>query len=127
MDWHDAALGLAGVIGSGVAVGHGVLVQRLIVRPIGAAGATHFSAPVRRLVPGLLQFSTFNWFICGLALIAASAWLARDARVAIGLLAGSSYLFGAVGNFWSTRGRHPGWMLYAIALALIVFGLQGSS
>lgn len=30
MNWHDAALGLAGVIGSGVAAAHGVLVQRLI-------------------------------------------------------------------------------------------------
>ena len=33
-DWQDAALGLAGIIGSGVAVVHGVLVQRLMVRPI---------------------------------------------------------------------------------------------
>lgn len=124
MDWHDAALGLAGVIGSGVAVVHGVLVQRLMVRPIEALGDTQFSAPVRSLVAGLLQFSTFNWFIGGLALIAAAAWFGADARFAIGLLVGSSYLFGAVGNFWSTRGRHPGWMLYAIALVLIVFGVR---
>lgn len=126
MNWHDAALGLAGVIGSGVAVIHGVSVQRLMVRPIEALADTQFSAAVRRLVPGLLQFSTFNWFIGGLALIAAAAWLEAEARFAIGLLVGSSYLFGAVGNFWGTRGRHPGWMLYTVALVLIVFGIQGS-
>ena len=33
MTWQDAALGLAGVIGSGVAVVHGILVQRLMVKP----------------------------------------------------------------------------------------------
>jgi hypothetical protein len=124
MNWHDAALGLAGVIGSGVAVVHGVLVQRLMVRPIESLAAPPFSAPIRRLVPGLLQFSTLNWFIGGLALIAAAAWFEPDAKLAAGVLVGSSYFFGAVGNLWSTRGRHPGWILYAVALVLIVFGVQ---
>ena len=126
MNWHDAALAVAGVIGSGVAVVHGVLVQRLMIRPIEALANPPLSSTVRRLVPGLLHFSTFNWFIGGLALIAAAVWLQPDAKLATGLLVGSSYLFGAVGNLWSTRGRHPGWMLYAIALVLIGFGLQRS-
>jgi hypothetical protein len=126
MNWHDAALGLAGVIGTGVAVVHGVLVHRLMVRPIEELADTLFSAPVRKIVVGLLQFSTFNWFIGGLALIAAAAWFGTEARLATGLLVGSSYLFGAVGNLWSTRGRHPGWILYAVALLLIGFGVSGS-
>ena len=75
------------------------------------------------LVPVLLHFSTFNWFLGGLALIAAAIWFALDARLATGLLVGSSYLFGALGNLWATRGRHPGWLLYAVALILIVFGI----
>jgi len=33
LSWHDTALGLAGVIGSGVAVLHGYLTQRYMVRP----------------------------------------------------------------------------------------------
>jgi hypothetical protein len=37
-------------------------------------------------------------------------------------LVGATYLFGAAGNFWATRGRHPGWMLLALALVLIAFG-----
>jgi len=36
----------------------------------------------------------------------------------------SSYLFAAIGNCWATRGRHPGWMLYAVALVLIVYGVR---
>jgi hypothetical protein len=31
-------------------------------------------------------------------------------------------MFGAIGNLWATRGRHPGWMLMAAALVLILVG-----
>jgi hypothetical protein len=125
MNWQTAALAIAGVIGSGTAVVHGILTQRLMVRPAVALLGTdkRIGAPIKRLVPALLQFSTFNWFIGGLALIAAALWLEQDARLVTGLLVGSSYLFAAVGNFWGTRGRHPGWMLMAAALVLIVLGI----
>jgi hypothetical protein len=125
MNWQNAALGLAGVIGSGTAVVHGILTQRLMVRPIEAlflnAGRT--SATIRRMVPLALHFSTIVWFLGGLALIAASLWFDRDARLATGLFVGSTYLFGALGNLWGTRGRHPGWMLMATALVLIAFAV----
>ena len=128
MNWQNAALGLAGVIGSGTAVVHGVLTQRFMVRPIEALFLSdgRISAPVRRLVPLLLHFSTIVWFLGGLALIAAANWLGQDARLATGLFVGSTYLFGALGNLWGTRGRHPGWMLMAAALILIAFGLGKS-
>jgi hypothetical protein len=126
MNWQDAALAMAGVIGSGVAVVHGILVQRRMVRPIEELFLAHrrTATSTRRLVPGLLHFSTFNWFLGGLALIAAAIWFEQDARLATGLLVGSSYLFGALGNLWATRGHHPGWMLYAVALILIVMGIN---
>ena len=125
MDWHDCALALAGLIGGGTALVHGILTQRLMVRPVGAAlGAdSNISAPARKLVPVLLHFSTFAWFLGGLALIAAAAWLGSEAKLATGLLVGSLFLFGAVGNAWATRGRHPGWMLMAAAVALIGYGV----
>ena len=128
MTWQDAALALAGVIGSSVAVFHGVLTQRLMVRPVEALfiADRRIAAPIRRLVPLLLQFSTFNWLLGGLALIAAALWFGQGAKLATGLLVGSSYLFGAVGNLWGTRGRHPGWMLMAVALVLIVLGVDKS-
>jgi len=125
MNWHDLALGLAGLIGSGVALVHGVLTQRLMVEPFRAMSTTaRTPATIRRLVPGLLHFSTYNWFLGGLALMVAAAWLGPQARLATALLVGSSYLFGAAGNLWATRGRHPGWLLYAIALGLIVYGVD---
>jgi hypothetical protein len=128
MNWHDAALVVAGIIGSGTAVLHGVLVQRLMVRPFEAffVADKRISAPVRRLVPLLLHFSTIAWFLGGAALIAAAIWLGADARLATGLFVGSLYLFGALGNLWATRGRHPGWMLMAAALILIVLGVGKS-
>ena len=126
MNWQDVALGLAGVVGCGVAVCHGVLVQRLMVQRIERTAEGRLSAPVRRLVPPLLQFSTFNWFLGGLALMAAALWFEPEARLATGLLVGSSYLFGAVANLWGTRGRHPGWILMAVALFLIALGAERS-
>jgi hypothetical protein len=47
-------------------------------------------------------------------------------RLATGLFVGSLYLYGALGNLWGTRGRHPGWMLYSLALVLIGFGANTS-
>lgn len=129
MNWQSAALGMAGLIGSFVAVVHGILTQRLMVRPIEAflLADRRKSAPIRRLVPLLLHFSTIVWFLGGLTLIAAAIWFDRDAKLATGLFVGSTYLFGALGNLWGTRGRHPGWMLMAAALILIVFGVNKSS
>ena len=126
MVWQDAALATAGIIGSGVAVFHGILTQRLMVRPVEAlcVADARIAGPVRRLMPLLLQFSTFNWLLGGLALIAAALWFGHDARLATGLLVGSSYLYGALGNLWGTRGRHPGGMLMAVALVLIVLGVD---
>ena len=128
MNWQSAALGIAGLIGSFVAVVHGILTQRRMVRPIEAflLADRHTSAPIRRLVPLLLHFSTIVWFLGGLTLIAAAIWFNRDAKLATGLFVGSTYLLGALGNLWGTRGRHPGWMLMAAALILIVFGVNKS-
>jgi len=84
------------------------------------------AASIKRLLPGLLHFSTVSWFLGGLALIAAAIGFGHDARLATGLFVGGSYLYGALGNLWATRGRHPGWMLYAVALVLIAFGVSGS-
>ena len=125
MTWQNAALALAGVVGGITAVIHGVLTQRLMVRPIEMALAAdgRVRAPVRRLVPLLLHFSTIAWLVGGVALIAAAGWFEPQARLVTGLGVGGLYLYGALGNFWGTRGRHPGWMLMAAALGLIAVGV----
>jgi hypothetical protein len=128
MDWQDAALAAAGVIGSAVAVVHGLLVQRLMVGPIREAcsGDKRFRGPVGKLVPALLQFSTFAWFLGGAALVAAAGGMDEAARLAISLFVGALFLFGAVGNLWATRGRHPGGLLMAAAVVLIAVSLAAS-
>lgn len=123
MTLQDTALALAGFIGASVAIVHGVLTERLMAAPLRTLAEPRLSGTIRRIAPVLLQFSTFNWFLGGLALLAAAIWLGTEAKLAVGLLVGSSYLFGAVGNLWATRGRHPGWVLYALALGLIAYGL----
>ncbi len=128
MNWQDAALAMAGVIGGVTAVIHGVLIQRLVVRPVEASLlAEPRPEAIRRLVPLLMQFSTFAWLIGALALIVAARWFEPQARLVTGLLVGSLYLFGALGNFWATSGRHPGWMLMTAALVLIAAGLTSPS
>lgn len=47
----------------------------------------------------------------------------REARLTMGFLVGSSYLFRDLINLWATRGRHVGWVLYAVAVLLILYGL----
>ena len=124
MNRHDIALMIAGVIGSSSAIVHGVLIQRHIIEPFQGLAAAQISTMLQRLVAVLLQFSTFNWFVGGIALLAAARFFGGEGRLATALLVGSSYLFAAVGNFWASRGRpHPGWLLYGTAVGLITYGL----
>jgi hypothetical protein len=125
MTWQSACLVLAGLVGGGTAIVHGVLIQRLVVKPYGTflATAPRTPAPIRRIMPLLVHFSTIAWLLGGLALIAAAGWFGPQARLATGLCIGGLYLLGALGNLWGTRGRHPGWMLMTAALALIAVGV----
>src|SRR5437899_11017875 len=100
MNLQSVALGMAGVIGSCVAVFHGILVQRLMVRPFEEffVADERIAAPIRRIVPLLLHFSTISCFLGGLGLIASANWLEQDARFSTGLSVGRLYFFGVLGN-----------------------------
>ncbi|MEJ7776693.1 MAG: hypothetical protein WKF52_04755 [Sphingomicrobium sp.] len=103
-------LARAGLVGIATAIVHGLLTDRLMVRPLDrqmAQGDT-ISATIRRIVPPLLQYSTYSWLIGGFALLAVASGWQPQGRLAIGLLVGASYLYGAIANAWGTRGRHPG-------------------
>ncbi len=121
----DVALIAAGCVGVVVAVGHGILMQQLMVAPLLATSEQRalVGASGARLLPLLLQFSTLCWFLGGLALIAAPVWFNSQGRLTAAAVVGAFYAFGAIGNFWGTRGRHPGWVLLAIAVALIGYGV----
>lgn len=125
MDWNSIALTAAGVIGGGTAVIHGVVMQRIIIRPIEAdiAANGRISGTLQKLIALLLHVSTFNWLLSGIALIAAAIWFEHDVRLMVGLLAGSSFLYGAIIAFWSIRRAHPGGILMSAACILIVLGL----
>lgn len=122
---HDIALIAAGVIGAVVAVIHGVLTERFMVKPIATAFGDdpRISPTIRRLIPILLHLSTAAWFAGGLALIAAALWFDASARLATALCVGALYLYGVIGNLAGVRGFHPGWVLYAIAVGLIAYAV----
>lgn len=128
MGGQDTALVAAGIVGGVTAVIHGVLMQRMMIRPIDTTLADDppMSPVIRKLVAALLHYSTASWLLGGLALIAAARLpFSPDARLATGLIVGGHYLYGVIGNAWATRGRHPGWMLLAAAVGLIAYALYG--
>lgn len=125
MDWNSMVLTTAGVIGGGTAVAHGILMKRVIIKPMETVfeADKRISAPLQRLGMLLLHFSTFNWLLSGLFLIAAAIWFGQETRLVTGLLAGSSFLYGAIISFWVMRRLHPSWILMTVALILTVLGL----
>lgn len=129
MDGQDIALVTAGVIGAVTALIHGVLTQKFIVMPVDRrlAADTGVSGQIRRLTAVLLQYSTFSWLAGGLALIVAALWLEPEARLSVSLVVGSGYAYAVLGNAWATRGRHPGWMLLALSVALTIAGNLGAA
>ena len=127
MDSRDGALVLAGIVGCVVAVIHGVLVQRILVSPVRDIPLPRFSATNKRLTAALVHFSTFNWLVSGIALVSSAFFFDRQAKLVTAALVGSSYLFGALGNLWSLRRPHLGWILYGVAVCLIAYGVTQHS
>ncbi len=125
MELHSTALLAAGAIGGGTAVVHGILLQRLVIPKIDTLlAAAAPSAPLQRLVSLLLHFTTFNWLLSGVALIAAVIWFGREAQLAASFFAGSSFLYGALCALWGVRRLHPSWILMSVAVVLVVWGIM---
>jgi hypothetical protein len=72
----------------------------------------------------VLHFSTISWFLGGLALVAAANWFDQNPRLAISLFVGGCLHVRCNRECLATRGRHPGWMLMAAALVLILLGTK---
>ncbi len=120
MDRVDWVFIVAGSLGCIVAVVHGVILQKKMVTPI--LTEMKLAESLRRLIPLLLHFSTVFWFLGGIALIATPLYPNEYVTLATAVFAGLLFTFGAIGNFWGTRGRHPGWMMLAASVALIIYG-----
>ncbi|WP_028775997.1 hypothetical protein [Shimazuella kribbensis] len=125
MNWQDIALIVAAVIGIGIAVIHGMIIQRRMVRPFEEyfRSDERIEVLIRRLVPLMLHYSTICWILGGFALIVA-IWFEQGARFATGLFVGCLYLSGAIIALWATRGRHFAGILYVIAVILIGLGIN---
>lgn len=124
MPSQDIALIAAGALGAAIAIIHGVLMQRYMIGPIANSDA-RMNAASKALTPILLHLSTVYWFAGGLALIAAALWFDPSAKLATACCVAGLYVPAVIGNFVGTRGRHPGWVLYAISVALIAYGVFG--
>ena len=114
----DLALQAAGVLAILVAIAHGAIAElrvfaRAQIEPRGA----------RRLLRMVWQASTVDWIGIGVLLIAVPMLDAETARPWIVALAVVVYGYAAVGNAIVTRGRHAGWLLMSVAVALALLGL----
>ena len=127
MDMQHFALVLAGLIGGATAIFHGMVTHRLMVLPIDRrlAEDRSVSMTIRRIVPPLLQYSTYSWLVGGIVLVIAANVASAETRIWIGLSVGSMFLYAAIANLWATRGRHPGWVLMAAAVILIAVDMAG--
>lgn len=118
--WAFVAAGFMGII---VSIFHGIVMHRRMIKPI--LSAPKLPQSTRRLLPILLHFSTLCWFLGGVALMAIPFFPNTASILTTAIVVGGFYLFGVIGNFWGTRGRHPGWALLAIAVALIAYATSG--
>ena len=117
MSGHIWAFVAAGCVGTFVAIFHGLVTQKWMIKPI--LKEVTLPDSTRNLIPLLLHFSTICWFFGGIALIITPFWLSPPAMLTTAVFVGAFYTVGAVGNFWGTKGRHPGWMMLAVAVGLI--------
>ena len=121
----NLALSLAGLIGAATAIFHGIVTQRLMVKPIDRrlAAADGVSITIRRIVPPLLHYSSYSRLVGGNARVIAANGAGAETRLWVSLLVGAEFLYATIANAWATRGRHPGWMLMAAAVGLIAYDM----
>lgn len=114
----DLALQAAGVLAIAVALMHGVIAERRVF-----PGAHIEPGWTRRLLRMVWQASTVDWVVVGALLIAAPGLDSPTARQWIVGAAVVIYGYAAAGNAMATRGRHVGWVLMAVVVALALAGL----
>jgi hypothetical protein len=114
----DLMLQAAGVLAILVAIVHGAI-GKLRVFP-----KSHIEPRgTQRLLRMVWQGSAIDWIGIGILLIAAPALGSQSARRWIIAVAVVVYGYAAIGNAVVTRGRHVGWCLMGLAIALALMGL----
>ena len=82
------------------------------------------AARTRNLLRMVWQGTTLDWIVIGVLLIAAPALGSEIARRWVIAVAVVVYGYAAVGNAAATGGRHVGWCLMAVVIALALAGLK---
>jgi len=113
----DLALQSAGVLAILVAIGHGVLGELRVF-----ARARVEPPRTRTLLRGIYQASTVDWISIGVLLIAAPTFGSQAARQWVIAVAVVVYAYAAIGNAVATRGRHIGWGVMSVVIALTLMG-----
>ena len=114
----DLALRAAGGLAILVAIGHGLIAELHVF-------ATARVEPrwTRNLLRMVWQGTTLDWIVIGVLLIAAPALGSEVARRWVVAVAVVVYGYAAVGNAVAPGGRHVGWCLMAVVIALALAGL----
>lgn len=112
----NLALQAAGVVAILVAIAHGIIAEmrvfaRVRIEPM----------RTRKLLRMVWQASTIDWIAMGALLMAAPRFGSETARQWVVAVAVVIYGYAAIGNAMVSRGRHAGWclMLLVVALALV--------
>jgi hypothetical protein len=113
----DMTLQAAGALAILVAIVHGVIGTRVLAK------SRIESRGTQRLLGMVWQASTIDWIGIGVLLIAVPAFGSESARRWVIAVAIVVYGYAAVGNAVANRGRHIGWCLMGVVIALALMGL----
>ncbi len=114
----DTLLVAGGSLGIFVSFVHGFIGETKVARL-----ATHPQISSKRVIHALIFLSAVYWFLGGTLIVAAPFLLDKSATLLSAIIVCTMYGTGAAGNFWATKGNHIGWVLLAIATALIALGM----
>lgn len=113
----DFAFQAAGALAIAVSIAHGAIGEFKVF-----ARAQIAQPRTRNLLRMVWQASTIDWIAIGVLLIAAPAFGSQTARHWIAAVAVLVYGYAALGNAIASRGRHIGWALMAVVVALVIAG-----
>jgi hypothetical protein len=108
----------AGLLAVAAAIIHGVLGETRVF-----AHARIEPAGARRLLRVVWQAGAAAWAALGILLVAAPAMASPAAQFWIIAMAVPVFGFGAIANYWATRGRHFGWAVLGCVTVLALGGL----
>lgn len=114
---NDILMQLGGAVGAVTGVIHGYLGEKKLF-----AHATIEPAYARQMARLGWQCGAVAWVALGVLLIMAANFESADARRAVIATSVITYLAGAIGNAFTTKGRHFGWAVLALAIGLVVTG-----